>query len=123
MDISQPLPTTSLDSSIGTKEFFDKFFNSKLSFPADQIDAVVGFFVKRDFDIESARSTAIVLLTQARYDNVNVFDLIESMKSLPELQLNQLVAQILNTYRDKTSLLGYRIQPIADVYETRNILV
>ena len=79
--------------------------------------------MKRDFDIESARSTAIVLLTQARYDNVNVFQLLDTMKSLPEIQLNQLVAQILNTYRDKTSLLGYRIQPIADNYETRNILV
>lgn len=122
MDISLPLPTTT-DSSAPTKSFFDNMFKKQVSFPADQIDAVVSFFMKRDFDVESARSTAIVLLNQAKIDNVNVFQLLDTMKSLPELQMSQLVAQILNAYRDKSSVLGYRIEPITDRYDTRNILV
>ena len=118
-----PFPNTGDDSSAEVKQFFDKFFVHQVSFPAEQIDAVVGFFLKHGFDIESAKSTSIVLLNQARLDSVNVFQLIDTLKSLTEIQISQVVAQILNTYREKTSLLGYRINPLIDRYETRNILV
>lgn len=118
-----PFQDSNRDSSIEVKQFFDKFFIHQVSFPAGQIDAVVGFFLKHGFDIESAKSTSIVLLNQARVDNVNVFQLIDTLKSLTEIQLGQIVAQILNSYREKTSLLGYRIKPLVDRYETRNILV
>ena len=117
-----PLPQSN-DSSGDVKKFFDKFFVHEVSFPSNQIDAVVGFFLKRGFDTESARSTAIVLLNQARVDNVNVFQLVDTLKTLTDVQLSQVVAQVLNAYREKISLLGYRIAPIADFYESRNILV
>lgn len=105
------------------KQFFDKFFVHEITFPSNQIDAVVGFFLKHGFDTESARSTSVVLLNQARLDNVNVFQLVDTLKKLNEVQLSQVVAQILNSYREKTSLLGYRIAPSLDTYESRNILV
>jgi hypothetical protein len=116
-------PQTSNDSAGDVKQFFDKFFVHEVSFPSNQIDAVVGFFLKRGFDTQSARSTAIVLLNQSRIDNVNVFQLVDTLKTLTDVQLSQVVAQVLNTYREKISLLGYRIAPIADFYESRNILV
>ena len=112
-----------VDSSEEVRQFFDKYFVNTVSFPSNQIDAVVGFFLKRDFDVESARSTAIVLLNQARIENVSVFTLLDSMKTLTDVQLSQVVAQVLNTYREKTSLLGYRVAPLENNYETRNILV
>ena len=115
------LPST--DSTGDVKQFFDKFFVHEITFPSNQIDAVVGFFLKHGFDPESARSTSVVLLNQARLDNVNVFQLVDTLKKLNEVQLSQVVAQILNSYREKTSLLGYRIAPLADTYESRNILV
>ena len=111
------------NSTGDVKQFFDKFFIHEITFPSNQIDAVVGFFLKHGFDPESARSTGIVLLNQARLDNVNVFQLVDTLKKLNEVQLSQVVAQILNSYREKTSLLGYRIAPLADTYESRNILV
>lgn len=106
-----------------TKQFFNKFFTKSVSFPAAEIDATVGFFMKRGFDIESARSTAIVILNQARVDNVKVFQLLDTLKLQTDVQLSQIVAQVLNAYREKTSLLGYRIAPNLDTYESRNILV
>jgi hypothetical protein len=117
------LPTSQTDSSTDVKQFFDKFFVHQVSFPSNQIDAVVGFFLKRSFDLESARSTAIVLMNQSRIDNVNVFELIDTLKTLTDIQLSQVVAQVLNAYREKVSLLGYRIAPLVDTYESRNILV
>lgn len=113
----------SLDTSVDVKEFFDKFYVHKVSFPSNQIDATVGFFLKNGFDLESARSTSIVLLNQARADNVNVFELIDTLKTLTDVQLSQVVAQVLNAYREKVSLLGYRIAPLVDTFESRNILV
>lgn len=123
--MSSNLPKTQNqnDSSAEVKQFFDKFYVHKVSFPADQIDAVVGFFLKNGFDIESAKSTAIVLLNQSRIDNINVFQLVDTLETLTDVQLSQVVAQVLNAYREKISLLGYRIAPIVDKYESRNILV
>lgn len=115
-------PTGFTNSSDEVKIFFDKFFVNEVSFPSNQIDAVVGFFMKNGFDETSARSTGIVLLNQARQDNINVFQLIETLKTLTQIQLSQVVAQVLNSYREKTSLLGYRVTPLADTYESRNIL-
>lgn len=115
------LPT--IDAIEDTKAFFDKFFQHEVTFPANEIDASVGFFLKRGFDQDSARSTAIVLLNQARLDNVPVFQLLDSLKTLTDVQLSQIVAQVLNAYREKVSLLGYRIASLADTYESRNILV
>jgi hypothetical protein len=119
------LPNSSLpqDSSQPVKQFFDKFFQQTISFPSNQIDAVVGFFTSKGFDQSSAESTAIVLLNQARADSIDVFVLLDSLKVLGEIELSQVVAQVLNAYREKTSLLGYRITSRVDTYETRNILV
>ena len=118
-----PTQVSTSDASIEVKQFFDKFFVHQVSFPSNQIEGVVGFFLKNGFDLESARSTSIVLLNQARVDNVNVFELIDTLKTLTDVQLSQVVAQVLNAYREKVSLLGYRIAPLVDNYESRNILV
>jgi hypothetical protein len=117
------LPQDTVDATGEVKQFFDKFFLQQVSFPSNQIDAVVGFFLKNGFDVQSARSTGIVLLNQARADNVNVFQLLDTLKTLNDVQLSQVVAQVLNAYREKTSLLGYRVAPLVDEFETRNILV
>jgi hypothetical protein len=105
------------------KQFFDKFYINDVTFPAGEIDAVIGFFQRRDFDITSARTIAIVLLNQAKVDNVPVFSLLETLKSVPTMQISSIVAQVLNAYREKTSLVGYRVKITNNVYETRNILV
>ena len=116
-------PQQNTSSGTDVRQFFDKFFVNQISFPSNQIDAVIGFFLKRDFDLESARSTSIVLLIQAYIDKVNVFALLDSLKTLTDIQLSQVVAQVLNAYREKVSLLGYRIATLSDSYESRNILI
>jgi hypothetical protein len=122
MSTNLPLPQSS-NTTVDVKQFFNKYYTNQISFPSNQIDAVVGFFLKNGFDPESARSTSIVLLNQANEDNVNVFELIDTLKTLSDVQLSQVVAQILNAYREKTSVLGYRIETYYDEYESRNILV
>lgn len=104
------------------RAFFDKFFVHQVTFPSNQIDAVVGFFSKRGFDEISARSTSISLLNQARLENINVFQLLDSLKGLTDVQLSQVVTEVLNLYRDRRSALGYKLTVTEETTESRNIV-
>lgn len=120
--MSTNLPSAPVnDSGEEVKSFFDKYFRHQVTFPSNQIDAVVGFFLKRGFDIESARSTGIVLLNQARLDNVSVFQLLDTLKTVNDAQLSAVVTEVLNAYRSRTSTLGYKILTVEETTESRNI--
>lgn len=121
--MSSNLPPVTSTGASNVKQFFDKQFVAQVTFPAAEIDASVGFFAKRGFDQVSAGSTAIVLLNQARTDGIHVFELLDKLKGLTDVQLSQVVAQVLNASRDATSLLGYRIAAVTNTFEARNILV
>jgi len=114
------------DTETGKKEvrqFFNTYFDEQVSFPSNLIDAVVGFFVKRGFDEQVSRSISIVLLNQSRLDDVNVFQLLENLKSLTDMQMNKIITQILNYYRVQTSMLGYKSASRNESFESRNILI
>ena len=111
------------DSGEEVKTFFDKFFRQQITFPSNQIDAILGYFLKRGFDENSARSTGIVLLTQAKLDNISVFQLIDTLKGLSDVQLSSVVTEVLNAYREKTSTLGFKILTVEETVESRNIRV
>jgi hypothetical protein len=122
--INSNLPSIqNADSADEVRTFFDSYFVEPISFPAAQIDATVGFFQKRGFDTLASQSTAIVLLQQAKIDNVNVFDLLDTLSGLEEIQLSAIVAEVLNYNRQKISTLGYRRLSTGEFLETRNILV
>jgi len=123
MSISINLPPPQNTTVQDVRTFFDNYFVAPVSFPANEIDSTVAFFTKRGFDKSSASSTTIVMLNQARIDGVSVFQLLDMLKSLTDIQLGQVVAQILNSYREKTSILGYKIATVENSYEARNILV
>lgn len=110
------------EQSDEVKAFFDKFFLHQVTFPSNQIDAVLGFFLKRGFDDLSARSTAISLLNQARLENINVFQLLDSLKGLTDVQLSQVVTEVLNLYRDRRSFLGYKLSNLEETTESRNVI-
>lgn len=118
-----PQNLINIDSSDEVKTFFDMYFTQQLSFPAAEIDAVIGFFRKRGFDELSSNSTATILMQQAKLDGVNVFTLLETLGSLQDLQLSAVVAEVLNYNRQKISTLGYRKEDPSDLLEKRNIVI
>jgi hypothetical protein len=105
------------------RQFFDRFFEKQVTFPSAQIDAVVGFFEKRGFDEISSKSTAITLLNQAKLDNISPFKLLDSLKGLTTVQLSQVVTEVLNSYREKTSVLGFKVTNVDETTESRNIRI
>lgn len=110
------------DSSEEVRSFFDKYFLHQITFPTNQIDAVIGYFLKRGFDLQAARSTSIVLLTQASIENISPFKLVDTLKGVTDAQLSAVVAEVLNVYREKTSSLGFRDPTIVETLESRNIV-
>lgn len=118
---SLPIKTQSNDKKV--TEFFDKYFTQKLEFNTNEVDAVVGFFEKRGFDRTAAISTGTILLQQAKLDEIKVFELLDTLKSLNETKLSAVVAEVLNYNRLSTSTLGFRSTQTIDTLEKRNIVV
>lgn len=112
-----------IDSADEVKQFLDRYFTSSLSFPSNQVDAVIGYFENRNFDKVSAQTIGTVLMQQAKLDDVNVFELLDTLKGLDTLQLSAVVTEVLNYNRSKVSTLGYRLNTSTDKLETRNVLV
>lgn len=111
------------DSAAEIKEFFDQYLTKKISYPSNQVDAVVGFFESKGFDKSASISIATVLLQQAKLDQVNVFQLIDSLQGLTKTQLSDIVATVLNYNRQKISTLGFRLENTQEKFERRNIII
>jgi len=110
------------DSAAEVKSFFNNYFVDPITFSANDVDTVVGFFEKRGFENNAATSVVTVLLTHAKLDNVKIFKLLDTLKGLTDVQLSALVTEVLNYNRPKISTLGYKTQPDTDNFEARNII-
>ena len=117
------LPDKTKTSEKSVVEFFDNYTNKKLSFPSNDFDAVVNYFEKRKFDKSAAISVAQVVLQQAKIDQVPVFQLLDTLKGIDDVQLSMVVAEILNYNRPKTSTLGFRRNNRENSLESRHIVV
>ena len=117
-----PQSSTSKSSSDATVAVFDKFFQSPVEINAATLDAMTGFFQSKGFELVAAESTAVVIITQAKKDNLNPMEILDTLSGLTTVDISALVAEILNYNRYKTSSLGISqsISPIELV--TRNIL-
>ena len=104
------------------KSFFNNYYSKQLSFPSNQVDAVIGFFENRGFEKSAAINVATVLLQQAKIDNINIFQLLDTLKGLDNLQLSAITTEILNYSRSKNSTLGYKRRQQIDKFEKRNIV-
>ena len=109
----------STDSATEVKSFFDRYFSKSISITSNEVDSVLGFFKKRKFEENAAIAVTTVLLQQAKSENKNIFELLDSLKGLDEVKLSQLVAAILNNNRSKVSALGYTNDYQVVTYENR----
>lgn len=103
------------------RTFFDEYYQERIEYPANEVDAVLGFFSKRGFDDAAASSLTSTLLRQAKVDSVGTFRLLDTLKGLTDLQLSALIAEVLNYNRIKSSSLGFRIESAKNLLEARNI--
>jgi hypothetical protein len=105
-----------------TQVIFSNYFKESISYNASDVSAVVGYFLKRGFDKVSAVNTAAIFLQQAQIDKVPVYVLLDTLKGLKEIELTDVVSQILNLYRKKTSTLGYKTSAETALFDERNVV-
>jgi hypothetical protein len=110
------------DSAAGTKLYFDQYGQVPLVFAAADVDAVIGFFKSKGFGEQAAQTTGMVLLKQAKIDNMQVFKLLDTLKNFEGLQLSTLVGEILNNNRSNSSTLGFKVVSVDKYNQTRNIV-
>lgn len=117
-----PQQKVSSTSDKGVNTFFDRYYTKSVSFPSNEIDAVIAFFEKRGFDKTASITVGTTLLQQAKIDNVNIFKLIDTLTNLDPVQLSAVVTEILNYNRARISTLGYKRPQASDKFERRNII-
>jgi hypothetical protein len=94
----------------------------QFQFTQNDIDAAIGFFVKRGFDRQPAEQTAYVILQQAKIDSVPAQQILDSLTKASPTQLSELISVILNANRYKSSRLGVRSSRTSSEFASRNIL-
>lgn len=109
------------DSAAGTKLFFEAYGEVPVSFNANEIDAVIGFFTSAGFGKDAAIVSGLALLKQAKIDETPIFTILDQIKEFNQIQISALVGEILNNNRVPLSTLGYRQQDIVTNEQQRNI--
>ena len=115
-----PKDKDQLDKTI--EKLTNSDYQTEYEFNAGEYDAAIGFFVRRGFSRTSAESTAYVIMSQAKIDNVNPQELLDKLGHASEIQLSELITIILNANRYKSSRLGVRQSLTTTEVVSRNIL-
>ena len=97
-------------------------YQSDYQFNVGEYDSTVSFFVKRGFSRASAESTAYVILSQAKIDNVKPQQILDQLTYASPALLSELVTIILNANRYKSSRLGVRQTLTTKDTVSRNII-
>ena len=100
----------------------DTNYKERFEFSQNDLDATLGFFVKRGFARQPAEDTAYIILQQAKIDSVPVGKILDQLTYTNPAQLSELVSTILNANRYRSSRLGVRnTRPVKDTV-SRNII-
>lgn len=93
----------------------------QLAINDNEFTALVGYFTKRGFEDSSAREFSTVLIEQAKLQQIPTFQLIDTLKGLTDVQLSEVITQILNLNRPKSSTIGFIANLKPNAFELRNI--
>ena len=116
----EPIQETNLTKK--TLRLFGDYFDGSIQINSDQFDAVIAFFKGKEYTDESAETIAYVICRQAKIDNVSALTILDQLSETNPQELTDIVAEILNLYRFKSSLIGRKTDnPTPDVV-SRNTL-
>lgn len=115
-----PTNNSAFESTI---QSFNNYYSEPIELNATAYAAMTGYFTNKGFDQSAAESISTIVMTQAKRDGYNPMQILDTLKGLDSIELNGLVAEILNYNRYKTSNLGtaQKFEPNPEIL--RNILV
>ena len=101
-----PSKTPSGSSSDLTNKNLNQYNDLPIQLDNETLTAMKGLLSSKGFSPESAENISITIMIQAKRYNFNPMNVLDSMKNLGEIEMSQLVSEILNFNRFKTSFLG-----------------
>jgi hypothetical protein len=101
---------------------YDTYYSTPLEVSASTLDAMKSFFTARGFESIAAESVALVIIKQAKKDNLNPLEILDTLKGLGNAEISALVAEIINYNRFRTSFLGYALAFVETEEVARNVL-
>jgi hypothetical protein len=105
------------------KQFFSNYYTQVDSVDPAHFDIVRGFLVGKNFDASTVDNLVISLLEVAKEQDLSIPDLIAQLDGLQDtLQLNTLLSLLLNTTRNRTSVLGFEQTTLVSNNISRTIL-
>tara|TARA_B100000809_G_C15111782_1_gene520885 strand:- start:433 stop:837 length:405 start_codon:yes stop_codon:yes gene_type:complete len=105
------------------RKFFDNYYSNVESVDGAQFDIIRGFLLSKKFDESTVNNLAITLLEVAKEQQIDPTDLITQLDDVDnKLKLNTLLCILLNTTRNRTSILGFNQSNIISDKITRTIL-
>ena len=117
-----PQTDNNVDSSQQTLTVIENYSQTPITVNASTLDAMIAFFRSRGFLQDAAESTALIIIRQAKKDNINPFDLLDTLKGLEDVQLSSLITELLNYNRYKSSSLGFTSPFTTNEEVARNIV-
>jgi hypothetical protein len=109
----------SLDNTV---KIFDSFYSFDLQVNADQYDIVHGYFTSICDTKNIADNFTAVFFRIAQETGLNVLDLLAQIKGTKKMEMNQVMAYYLNSFKSRTSLYGIAIEPKSNQPVSRNIV-
>lgn len=98
-----PITQSQLEKTV---QAFSSYYSAPIELNASAYAAMVGFFTDRGFDKSAAESITTIVMTQAKRDDYNPMQILDTLRGLDSVEISGIVAEILNYNRYKTSSLG-----------------
>jgi pyruvate/2-oxoacid:ferredoxin oxidoreductase alpha subunit len=105
-----------------TVKIFDSFYAFNAVVNAVEYDVVYSYFVSVCATANIAGNFTAVLFRIAQETQIPVLQLLDQIKGTNKMEMNQVLAYYLNSFKSKTSLYGIAIVPKSNQPVSRNIV-
>jgi hypothetical protein len=110
---------TSLDQTV---RIFDSFYSFNTIINATEYDIVNSYFLSVCDTKNIAANFTAVFFRVAQNTGVGVLDLLDQIRGTKKIEMNQVLAYYLNSFKSKTTLYGISTIPKANQPVSRNIV-
>ena len=110
---------TSMDQTV---RIFDSFYAITLNINGNEYDIVHGYFISVCITKTIANNFTAVLFRVAQETGINALDLLDQIKGTKKMEMNQILAYYMNSFKSKTSLYGIGTVPRPNLPVARNIV-
>ena len=104
-----------------TKKFFDEYFQDPIYLSENEYDIAYAFFFKVTKEASSAKALLASVAQSAKRNNIPLIQVVQSLKSGDQVELNYNLSVFLNSTRASSSFLGFQLNSLPNNFVERNV--